>query len=887
MALPDLNSILRGIELRVANLEKMFTSPTSTASEVGPSITNFNGTAVYNVDAVTKVASSTITWTWDRVPDPPSDDLEADPVVDYMFSTTKSTDTTSGLFYSTDNQITVITTNSPLNSTIVGRVYAVTAKGVHGPVAIKNLVVTGDTTPPPQPSTPVLTARLGSVLVTYDGLTSTSTAMPDDFKHVAVHYIYGTNTSFVPDATNFHSWLFSGSVVISANATYDPITVRLVSYDLYGNKSAAPSTGVSATPIEVVSTMEGVVLPGNIGFTDVDNLIVDGSFESEGIRLERATLNSAGPWVYENSPGLAHSGTWYLKHTGNTLWDKHCYLFAQSPEDSQVNELDVRPGEQYYINLMVRAVSATIQLFSIGTRFTYADGTHSYDATFFKTTFSGAYEVFEGVVTVPANAKKAGFYLLTVGFTAGTMYIDDVQIKKVIGTEIIRDAAITNAKIANLAVTDAKIEGLNVGKLRAGEIAADGNIIAGPVAGTHSEMNSSGLEAYVYNPNGAPLKTVRIGTGNNDVFTIVNGDNIVASADQLGRAMYSSLHVPQQLYDANGNLIQGAVFYGREFTEWLNDLPRGVIAWGSSATSVTANTAEKLIVHTQADVYPGRLYKCSVAGEFKTSNAYGDVAFVTRLQLGAKATTTSSVLKFCGGFAYNGNYNYSLPTLEGIFAVASPTYASIALCAYTYNSGESVTISEPTDLRIEDIGPYRNNTTTLSTAATKQNYISVWSCNNSATYQENGAVHTGINYLGQGYTGQPTFGNEHSLLLFTGTAFSGEKTKTIATAMSGATITKVELWLYGVDWYNNTGGTAVVSANTLTALSNTVPNTTKKEFAGFPKPGGKWIDITSLWSNTSRGIWLGRSPSASMEYFGKFGNHTHADEPCVRIFYTR
>jgi hypothetical protein len=131
-------------------------------------------------------------------------------------------------------------------------------------------------------------------------------------------------------------------------------------------------------------------------------------------------------------------------------------------------------------------------------------------------------------------------------------------------------------------------------------------------------------------------------------------------------------------------------------------------------------------------------------------------------------------------------------------------------------------------------------------------------------------------------------GNQYSLLLFTNDAISGQTTETVAEAMSSATVVKAEVYLYFKHWNEPLGGTAIIRANTLTSLAGTTPSGGSVSSANWPKPGGRWVDITSIWNTSQRGIWLGPGTSTSLLYYGRAASHADStNKPQLRLTYRK
>lgn len=465
----DLADIINELRQRIYALELAsytYADP-SQAGRSDLNITGLTGNVAYYLDGSgNQRAEVTFSWTAPATPDP--DNLAADPVVDYMMSITRSTDATTGLFYSTNGQTTVKINNLPIGVNITGRVFAISKNGVHGNTVSTTVVITKDTTPPPQPSTPVLVSKPNGVQGTYDGKDNLGAAMPSDFSHCIVQ----TSTDNVT-FTSTDIVQASGTFFILANSNYDRIYVRLLSVDKDGNvNSGVPSTVANALPTRLTGGDLGVVFPGDIGFNDVDNLVTDGSFENALIRANRtANSGKVGTWSYTNTAGLSEHGNWALSMVGDATVTKYYYLHDTSV--SQANEFLVIPGNKLYLRSRIRGVSSN-GVINLAIRFRDKSGGLTYSTVATKSDApTGQYETLEGVIVVPESAVTAAPYFTTSNVTTGTVYFDSIQVKNVISSTLIEDAAITRAKIDDLAVGSQQVEEVDAGLIKSGFILAD------------------------------------------------------------------------------------------------------------------------------------------------------------------------------------------------------------------------------------------------------------------------------------------------------------------------------------------------------------------------------------------------------------------------------
>lgn len=150
---------------------------------------------------------------------------------------------------------------SPLNvdSEYAFKVRAVGNDGTKGlfsaPVAV---AIPNDATPPPVPSAPTLTSRLGVIHVAWDGLGAGGATMPIDFDRVRVWM----QDPLAPGAAEV-GYLTAAGVVVIPNQPYGQAReVWLTAVDRSGNESAATPAGVIATAPLVDTDVIGEVIDG-------------------------------------------------------------------------------------------------------------------------------------------------------------------------------------------------------------------------------------------------------------------------------------------------------------------------------------------------------------------------------------------------------------------------------------------------------------------------------------------------------------------------------------------------------------------------------------------------------------------------------------------------
>lgn len=173
-----------------------------------------------------------------------------------------------------------------------------------------------------------------------------------------------------------------------------------------------------------------------------------------------------------------------------------------------------------------------------------------------------------------------------------------------------------------------------------------------------------------------------------------------------------------------------------------------------------------------------------------------------------------------------------------------------------------------------------------------QQYTTTYDATWSASYSSSGSrVAVDGEPQRQGFYSSSQ-GNQRALI--------GFPYSTIQSDLSGATVTKCEVYLYYNHWYSFAGGTAVIGTHDNTTTANNGPSTypsgdvnaDRVRVSGWGRNVGKWVSLgttigAEFTSGVSRGIAVGPGPSNSTEYYGKFDGDNMTHEPQLRITYTK
>ena len=452
----------------------------------------------------------------------------------------------------------------------------------------------------------------------------------------------------------------------------------------------------------------------------------------------------------------------------------------------------------------------------------------------------------------------------------------------------------------------------SVADLSGGIIAPGVEIIAGDPVGNHASFSDSGFRVFAEDlDDGVPNEVIRMGTDSGDLFSITDSmQQVKASISGSGGGAFTGLSVDPTELNPDGSPAKGLSIYGTEFLEWLDTLPRGVCSWEVFASDVTSLDSNEYGYGEIGFVArPGRLYRISMRGAIETNDTGGIPRVNLRMSYAnapndapSPTVTSPLLLQHRPNWESDANEEYSFSDFAMLYneslvdrnvRVLMTIWSDGVGTATLYApGGGAANFSNPEAGAVivaEDVGPYLSQggayNTGGATVTPRKQYVSTWNATNSESYRGDNTARTDAADLVQGYNSFN--GDGFGVVVFGGNAATGETTKTIGAALSGATIRKVEVYLYANHWYYSSGGTALIRAYNSTSLSSSTPSGTIKQSASWPKPGGRWVDITSIATAAIRGITVGKAGSTNLLYYGRFNGHTQSNKPKLRITYVR
>lgn len=554
----------------------------------------------------------------------------------------------------------------------------------------------------PDPAAPdgmTALAGPGTITVAWDGSFVDDAPATLDHDHIAVHVAkvadVNAETVVMPSPETLAGTirpLEGGWVTVAAE--YVPYYVTLVAVTQAG-KWGPVGTVATVTPRRLVETDMNVVLPGDVAFSDINNLIPDGSFEQALLRDARAAAATGG-WTWDNAAASVGS------------WSARCNADGVLPLHGVAQAAPFVAGGKLYVSAKVRGTPDATGVVKV--QLVTSAGTVDVltrDAA--AETPTGGWELAEGVVAV-GDLAQCSLQVVVAGQTAGSWWVDAVRCLQVVPSALIEDAAITNAKIAAAAIEDANIASLNVAKLVGdtitGQFLIAGRFETATVGGP--KMDAAGIRVYDL---AGDLQTAL----NSDGTSTFRGQVEASAIEVLGKLKF---HGPDSEVAAGARLnITGGVTAPTTspnvYAEWptvtLTGVPKTTITgvtrdpangdWiVASMNSTGAPTATRHAAATGAKTatlgtfptptgyqYPangGIAFVGGVAWVPLFVNEYSDLTYWTTTQIAATDGTRKTVLAKSASYMWSEGQRIAI-------GYASPTQVAVALYDFTRTSSKS------------------------------------------------------------------------------------------------------------------------------------------------------------------------------------------------------
>ena len=490
---------------------------------------------------------------------------------------------------------------------------------------------------------------------------------------------------------------------------------------------------------------------------------------------------------------------------------------------------------------------------------------------------------------------------------------------KITGNEI-------NAQSVAGAVGDfvqVKAENIQAGFITAGMAFSTGSFVAGQIFGKCAQMNANGFSTLQVAEDGTQYVSTSMGNpGGTDSLAVFNAPN----KPPVFEVSTDGVITAQDMVLREDPVIAGTSLLGKQHdlsadAGWLDGMPQGIYGRGNArgvVGGVTISNTEAPVGIVSFQVPPDRLVRITMPFLYYAQAITGGIGYTscniyyTTSTSGAPADPTTSSIKWTKAVKEH-TVQTGQPVSDLVYGVAdinpggtAPLNVKVLITCAATNC--SMAYSLPTDvsfwnLWVEDAGPSVADTfvSRVSGASTpaKKTYTSTWEASWSAGFDGSGnstSFYTSKGVLGHGYY-SAGLGNNRSAVLFSGNAVTGETGVTMASALSGATISKAEIFVQSTHWYASSGGTATFRP----LNSNTIGATCPDSYATAQTPAvtkafsarvqGFWVTVPTSWfSTTKTGILIGPAGNTSQSNYGYFAAHNHtttAYRPKLRLTYTK
>ncbi|MFI0912484.1 hypothetical protein [Streptomyces abikoensis] len=679
---------------------------------------------------------------------------------------------------------------------------------------------------PPTPAKPAVTPAMGALSVSWDGQFENRAVSPLDFARVEVHV--GPVANFEPDASTLRGTVESaqgGTVTVPLG--YQQWWVRLRTRSLSGAVSAA-STAVSGEPRQAhtADIAAGAITADKLSVGSTGNCLPDPGFETGVIEARITALGL--PWAKIEAGGADSPCCLTIATTGG------------EPRWMPYEPFTVNPGDMYWLGVHYRCSKAWVGS-GVGISLVWRDAqgkildTGSVTAP--EPQADGQWRRISGKVRAPEGAVRAEARIQAGEGTAGEVSFDNAEVR---------------------------------------------SIMTSATKGERAEIGPDGVRLF----DGQGEQVVSLVTGAPNYLSLTAHDGTaVASISDNGAAGFQSLAVADKL-----------TWRGTDLQTVLDRMPRGLVAIGRQKTRVKSAGTEVGWFEIGFDADPAREYRIVIDAHVEPSAGGGELRM--RMRDGGASTpdlrspqVQSAVHQLArtgawqrvrlelpiSGAALGGGRHRLLATFDVKEGPAGQTATLIGGDGY------------PAFMYVEDIGPKLNESGGYNNGGSTgggqpdpkpipQQYTKTYAATWSGSYDRRG---TYSEYYGdkilQGYYSE-THGTLAALA-----GFPADVTKDLA----GATVQRVELFLYFDHWYNSGGGTAVIKTHGHSARPGTFSSSSASKAVDWNRNEGRWVDITDLFDPArTKGIALDPNSTGS-DFYGRAHGVGQANPPQLRVRFTR
>lgn len=539
---------------------------------------------------------------------------------------------------------------------------------------------------------------------------------------------------------------------------------------------------------------------------------------------------------------------------------------------------------------------------------------------------------------LPANISMIQGQIPAVGTfpvkEAGEVWIRVIAVDIIGNKSIPSEAASASAQL----IDDQFISNLSVSKLTAGTMTASmilGGSIKTGESGARVEMDRDGLRAY--DPEGKITVDIDSATGSATLTGTIQSDNfnvdedgavtgfqlnrdgtgiltsVVIGGDNWGVNPEGNASFADLTVNANDVLIGGELLKGKT----IENLPKGIRVYGileegDSPATPDGSPVEIPVFELGCELQNNRMYRLATSSMPLTASG-SPLPIIANFKFrdGGASTpgVTSDLLQSAGTPITSTAAGAASARLEHIFQcrndlpesfnVRAPGTHRFLLTMQAVNASNTASFKvdtsagtdSPLTVYLEDLGALVEATGYERKLYTKE-YNAVW----SATYDGYDGIrvlHDGERQRQGGLSiGFPSdWGNMTSLIGFNYPAIQED--------LAGASIIKIEFFVYFHYWFYFMG-TAVIGtarANTVTDngppdLSTVTLNSNRIRVANWNEDEGRWVNLPveigyEFQSGATDCIAMGPGPRDDLEYYGKYHGDDMKYEPKLRITYRK
>lgn len=429
------------------------------------------------------------------------------------------------------------------------------------------------------------------------------------------------------------------------------------------------------------------------------------------------------------------------------------------------------------------------------------------------------------------------------------------------------------------------------------------------MAGNLLTLQPDGLRIYGpqdLDANGAPIGLPSISLTSDDAqsLTILGPDDVkVAGIDGLGNVT-----------GLTGAFEESLQYRGTELSDLFAERPYGTIAKTTLSGDVIVSGTAGRILASNFQIPGNGDRQIRIIMSFTVNHGGGSllpVAFDLKFNffntVGSGNTTVKSFWTQTDAAhqqTFTAIYEFRTTELGATGFLSAGVWArtSAGNNVRIISSSTNLGLAAETALIVEDVGPgvptgrqegvstMQNATPDTSGSVGKRTVTETWYANGMRSFKNSGSTPiTSSTELGfdkpiQGYTPySPSAGVKGCHLYF--------DDANIRSVLSGATVDKVELYLYAEHWHSSSGGRANIATHGYSTTQATFGNSAHVGEAAFARGQGRWLGLpTSGWATGSRrGVSLAPpSWSSSSIYYGYFsGLGSGTRRPRLRITYTK